>query len=206
MAGLLPIGGSSPGPKAIGVHSPVGVLAGLPACRFATASTPCEQQRSMNRSAQTIFWIIGLGLFWLVLTRGEISSWVVGLPFIVLALWLMHPMRKADPFAGRYRAVGLLNFAGFFVREALLGSIDVSRRVLAARPDVRPGFYDYPIGLQGSFARPFFVGCISLLPGTLSAEWRGESVRIHTLDVEKITSQDVATLENSIARMSGEVA
>jgi multicomponent Na+:H+ antiporter subunit E len=49
-----------------------------------------------------------------------------------------------------------------------------------------------------------FIDSISLLPGTLSADLRGDLVTVHALDVRTDVVEGLATLERRVAALFGE--
>ncbi len=144
-----------------------------------------------------------LALLWLVLAENQLSSWLIGIPFIALALLAVPPGRQ-QPVTFRVDFAGLIRFLRLFIVESIRGGIDVSRRVLAKQPMVNPGFFTYPIRLQGKAAKKLFVGSISLLPGTLCADWIDETAHIHTLDNNSLSVEAVQVLELHIAALFGE--
>jgi len=110
---------------------------------------------------------------WLVLSGGQASSWLVGVPTVVAAVWAGRALRaahSAEAPAARVRWSALPGFALFFLYESLRGGIDVARRLLHRRPAVAPGFIDYRCALPAGGARLLFANSVSLLPGTLSAD------------------------------------
>ncbi len=144
-----------------------------------------------------------LALLWLVLAGNQLSSWLIGVPFIALALLAVPPTSSITK-TFRLNTRGLLQFLRLFIIESIRGGFDVSRRVLAKQPKVNPGFFTYPIRLQGKAARKLFIGSISLLPGTLCADWVDETAHIHTLDNNSLSVDALQTLEQHIAGLFGE--
>ncbi len=144
-----------------------------------------------------------LALLWLVLAENQLSSWLVGIPFIALAL-LALPSGGREPVAFRLQPASLMRFVRLFIIESMRGGVDVSRRVLARQPLVNPGFFSYPMRLQGKVAKKLFVGSISLLPGTLCADWIDATANIHTLDNNSLSVEAVQNLEQHIAALFGE--
>jgi len=144
---------------------------------------------------------IAVGL-WMLLTRGDPASWLVGGPVVALALW--YGSRLPGPAHSSVSLVGILRFIPFFLRESLLGGVDVARRVLAYRPRVRPGFARYPMTLRAEPARVMFANSVSLLPGTLTVQLRDDQLELHTLDTRADHLGDLARLERAVGRIFGE--
>jgi multicomponent Na+:H+ antiporter subunit E len=144
----------------------------------------------------------GLALLWVVLTEGELESWVIGVPAVgvatAAAVWL------GPPAAGRPRLFGLIRFACYFIYRSLVGGVDVARRALHPRLPLTPGLHDYPLRLPpDGLSRVFYTCILSLLPGTLGAELRADWVTVHVLDSRPETLAEIAALEEVIAGVFG---
>ena len=142
-------------------------------------------------------------LVWLLLSGDNWQSWLVGLPTVLLAAWSAVRLRGSDE--GRMHLSGLLRFLPLFIKESVLGGIDVVSRVMRPTMRIAPGFFDYRIGLSQPSARLLFLNTLSLLPGTLTSDLDGDMLRIHALDREADLEQELARLERAVAAVYGEV-
>ncbi len=146
-----------------------------------------------------------LVVIWLLLTAGNLASWVIGIPFIALAIRLQPKAltkdSKKSPFIN---VVGLVQFFYFFIVESLRGGVDVSRRVLGKKLQINPVFYDYSMQLELPQAQQLFISSISLLPGTLCSNQEKNQLLIHTLDQSTDTTQGIKKLERTIGKIFGE--
>jgi multicomponent Na+:H+ antiporter subunit E len=147
---------------------------------------------------------------WILLVGTDPLAWIVGAPAVVAAT-IMHARLRAAPATTDVIAdrsalspSALIGFIPFFLWESLRGGLDVAARVLVPRMRVHPGLHLYSTRLHGSAARVVFVNCISLLPGTLSADLRGSQLTIHALDVTLPLDADLHRLEERVARLFGE--
>lgn len=139
-----------------------------------------------------------VGLWWL-LSDGETTSWLVGLPVVAAASWSVS--RLGAPAAGRISPAGLLLFSVYFLWESVRGGVDVARRTLAPRLRIRPGFTVYRTELTRRDARVLFANCVSLLPGTLAADLRGDRLDVHLLDTGSDTTHQLRRLERAVTRL-----
>lgn len=144
----------------------------------------------------------GLALLWLLLTDGNPGAWVVGVPAVLLAAWVVRPV-GADQ-RGRLSLIGLLRFLPFFVWESMRGGIDVARRVVGPRLRVMPGLVSYAVRLRGPQARLLFVNSASLLPGTLVADIQDDRLQVHALDRNGDFFGELHRLETAVGRVYGE--
>lgn len=140
-----------------------------------------------------------LALFWWVLSNGSLESWVVGGPVVLFAtacsLQLSHGVRY------QWRLTGLISFLPFFFWRSFCGSIDVARRALHPEVLLEPAFMDYSLSLPEGVPRLFMANVVSLLPGTLSAELLGDSLKVHVLDATADVFGELQSLESRVAGM-----
>jgi multicomponent Na+:H+ antiporter subunit E len=155
----------------------------------------------VSRSGLLLLGALG-GLWWL-LSDGETSSWLVGIPVVSAAAWASH--RLGAVRFGSLSWLGLSRYVAFFVWESILGGIDVARRVIAPRMRISPGFASYQIRLRQNGARLLFANSVSLMPGTLAADLRGDCLEIHALDIGSDFSHELRRVEAAVGRVFGEV-
>ncbi len=158
-----------------------------------------SQRLKRHSVTKVLVWVTVFSVLWWVITQGDIGSWLIGLPAVVGASWARI---RIGSFAGtRISLLGLVRFVPYFLWESLRGGTDVALRTLAPRVRVKPGFYRYRTGLHASSARTFFAYCVSLLPGTLTAELQDEWLEIHTLNNASEPFAELVRLERVIARL-----
>ncbi len=136
---------------------------------------------------------------WFILTGVDTTSWMVGVPAVLIASGLS--LMLAPPSQYQISLAGVFRFIPFFLRQSLHGGIDVMRRALSFRQLLDPGLVSYTTFLPEGSARILFANTISLLPGTLSAELHGNSVTIHTLDRGLPIWANIQGLEYHIAAL-----
>jgi multicomponent Na+:H+ antiporter subunit E len=142
-----------------------------------------------------------LALVWLALTGADLRyaplavAIVGGATAVSLAL--------APPARSRLRPAGAIRFVPFFVRQSLLGGMDVARRALAPARPIEPDFIAYPLRLPVGAPRTTFTAVVSLLPGTLSTELVDDALIIHVLDRRLDAAATLANLERRVADLYG---
>jgi len=140
-------------------------------------------------------------LMWVVISRGDLTSWVVGLPSITLAVIVidrLHARGKQGIHVGM-----LPGFIAWFLWNSFRGGIDVALRALKPRLSLHPGFIHYPLHIPQGHARLFLVNVVSLLPGTLSADVEGDDLVLHALDTGADIIVETAYAERRIAELFG---
>ncbi|MCG8017098.1 MAG: Na+/H+ antiporter subunit E [Candidatus Thiodiazotropha sp. 'RUGA'] len=143
-----------------------------------------------------------LSLLWLLLTGEDWSSWLVGLPVVILATWSILLLRA--PTEGRFNLMGFFRFLPYFIWESVLGGIDVASRVVGPKMRIAPGFLSYQMRLSHPSARRLFVNSLSLLPGTLAADLDGDTLQIHALDRAIDPDAELKRLEQMVSAVYGE--
>ena len=140
-------------------------------------------------------------LFWWVLTQGEPASWAIGIPTVlfatIISLWL------SASSSWEWRLNAFLRFVPFFAYCSLKGGVDVACRAFSPSLPLAPAMLDYSLRLREGTARVFFANVVSLLPGTLSADIRGDTLMVHVLDNTLPVFEQLQRLEVAVARLFG---
>lgn len=144
-------------------------------------------------TTSTVLVALWVGFHW-----DDPAGWAVGIPTALIggALTLCLPL--SAPL--RLSPVGGLRFAKFAIVGILLGSIDVSRRSLSPQT-LRPGCIPWRTRLPEGRPRRLFALAITLLPGTLTAQIKGDILTVHALDMSDATNAELAALEAHIAEL-----
>lgn len=150
---------------------------------------------------QWILPFIILALIWMVLTKGDASSWIAGLPSIAIALAAYNSLGIKQNI--RIRAVALPGFIIWFLWNSLKGGIDVTWRVLHPKLPIKPGFIRYELTLTKKGPRVFLINCLSLQPGSLSVDIQENTLILHALDVEANILKEANAAERQVARLFG---
>lgn len=75
-----------------------------------------------------------------------------------------------------------------FTAELLKANLDVARRVLSPSLPIHPGIVEVKTRLKSDIGRLFLANSITLTPGTLTVDIKGDSLFIHWIDA---TSTDI---------------
>jgi len=145
--------------------------------------------------------LLALAGAWWMLTAPEGGGRMAGVVAVLLGV-LLHAALGGSRRV-RLRPVGLISFLPFFVDQSVRGGVDVARRAMAPGLPVSPGFIDYRVGLPEGPSMAFFVNCISLLPGTFSAQLEGRVIRVHLLARSGEVVERLDALEKKVAGLFG---
>src|SRR6516165_11143386 len=101
---------------------------------------------------------------WLMIANWKKEDLPVGVAASALALWIS--LSLLPPTAIRTRFAPLAKLTLRFVSCSITAGVDVARRALLPRLDLRPGFVAAPLTVPPGAARNAFLVYQSLQPGT----------------------------------------
>lgn len=95
----------------------------------------------------------------------------------------------------RWRLIG---FLVFFLKESVLGGIDVAWRALHPRTPIDPAFQRYRMTLPEGQPRTLLISSISMLPGTLSADLEDHNRTLIVHSLNPGAEKSIARLERMV--------
>ncbi|MFA9479670.1 Na+/H+ antiporter subunit E [Phycisphaerales bacterium AB-hyl4] len=140
-------------------------------------------------------------VLWWVLAEGGMYQWWFGVAMAAVGAGLSLALLR--PTGVWVNPLAVMRFVPFFLRQALLGGVDVGRRAVRRPLDVQPTFIDYTLKMESMAARVLFVCMVSLVPGTVSCELRGGEVAVHVLDGRMDARGALDELERHVGAMFG---
>lgn len=144
-----------------------------------------------------VWWLLS-AVLWLVLTRGSVRDWGLGLAFVTGAM--LVAMRLAPREHRRFSLLGLARFVPFFLGLSIVGGVDVALRALRGPASLAPALRRYPVRLEENCpALLFFASVISLIPGTLCVELEERALLLHIVDERRDPSPNLRRLEELAA-------
>lgn len=162
--------------------------------------TDSQQTLSGGRTISALTTTTVLVALWAGFHWDDPVSWTVGVPMALIggALTLCLP----PPVPLRLSPLWGLHFAKFAIVGILRGAVDVSLRSLSPQT-LRPGCIPWRTRLPEGRPRRLFASAITLLPGTLTAQIKGDMLTVHALDLSDATHAELAELEAHIAALYG---
>lgn len=82
----------------------------------------------------------------------------------------------------------------FFLKAIVKSNIDVASRVLKPTLPINPGIVEVKTKLKSRLGRLFLANSITLTPGTITVDIKGDSLFIHWINIDSV-DHDVATKE-----------
>jgi multicomponent Na+:H+ antiporter subunit E len=144
-----------------------------------------------------IFRTFLFGILWWVLTDDIKSLLSIGAPIILLAAWMSVKLLAPIPIS----FTGLVFFTGYFVGSSIRGAVEVAWFALHPQIPINPGMDKYKFHLPLESARVFMANCVSLLPGTLSADMNEEWLIVHILNKSDTFEVELEKMEKCVAHL-----
>lgn len=142
---------------------------------------------------------LAFAVAWWLLAEGRSDGWGVGA--VTVALALVASLVLSPPTRRRISPAGVLIFAGFFLRQSILGGIQVATMALRPRLDLAPAVLEFPLSLPPGPSRVLLVYTLNLLPGTVCLGIEEDVLRLHALDRRLPIATEVSRAQTQIARM-----
>ncbi len=104
------------------------------------------------------------------------------------------------------RIIWFLWYLPIFLWECIKANIDVAYRVLHPKMPIRPGIVKVRIKLKTDIAKTFLANSITMTPGTMSVDIKGNHLYIHWIyirdkEIEKATQIIVNKFEKHLKRI-----
>jgi len=138
---------------------------------------------------------------WWILAEGRVDGWMLGGIAVAAASWTS--IRLLPPGRQPIRLAGLIGFLGFFFWNSLRGGMQVAGMALRGRAALQPGIIELLVMLPPGGAPILLANVLGLMPGTLSVDLDGTSLRLHVLDERLPIVAETRRLEAVIAKMFG---
>jgi multicomponent Na+:H+ antiporter subunit E len=120
---------------------------------------------------------------WLMIASWKEEDLPIGFAASALALWISLSLLPPTAIRPRLALLAKLNLR--FLICSIIAGVDVARRALLPRLNLRPGFVAVPFSLPLGVARNVFLVYSSLQPGTLPTSAEGEVLQVHGLDISQ---------------------
>ncbi|MGM0408804.1 MAG: Na+/H+ antiporter subunit E [Bacteroidota bacterium] len=152
-----------------------------------------------------------LMVVWILLNntlRGEII--IIGLILsVIITLLFGANLRIFDELKFTPASLGYtLIYLFVFLIELIKSNLDVARRVLTPSLPINPGIVKTKTILKSKMGRMILANSITLTPGTLTVDIKGDTLYIHWIDVccediDKATDAIVKKFEKHLVKIYG---
>ena len=142
-----------------------------------------------------LFYFTGI---WIILGEGEFVGPAFAVPTILAACWFSMILAGSEYVLWPHK---VLFYLPLFLLKSFQGGVDVMRRALNPRMPLAPTLFEYPLTLPPGTPRVFFANIITLLPGTVSVDFRGDQLLIHVLNRHGLQTPELRALEKIVAEL-----
>lgn len=128
-----------------------------------------------------------LALAWIALTgQFEPVNFLAG--FVLSYLLLRMVVGNGERQTYFQRAVRLIAFGFFFIKEIILSNFRVARIVLSPRLEISPAIVGVPLDARSDLSIAVLANLITLTPGTLTLDISADRsvMYVHTMHAEEI--------------------
>lgn len=146
---------------------------------------------------QGVLLLLFLSIFWVLLTSLDHQELIAG-GVIVVLLTLIFFWRAAIFSEFQITLKSLIYSIAYifvFLVALIRSNLDVAFRVLNPKLPINPGIVKVKTSLNSKTGRLILANSITLTPGTLTVETKGDHYYIHWIDV---TTQDVKKASHEI--------
>jgi len=81
----------------------------------------------------------------------------------------------------------LFVYLPFFIKEMIKANLDVAYRALHPKMPVKPGIVETKVGLKSDLGKMFVANSITMTPGTIAMDQRGDRIYVHWIYVRDPT-------------------
>lgn len=149
--------------------------------------------------------VLALAAFWFALS-GQTSPFFLGLAgaSILLTLWLVARLRIMGRDASPYhRLPQMLLYVPWLIVQVVKANIAVIARVLGPRHAVDPAVVYLKTSARSDLGRAVFANSITLTPGTVTIDVRGDKLMVHALVREKASAASFEPMDRRAAAAAG---
>ena len=157
---------------------------------------------SANHPRRFFVFLLLLG-FWLAIS-GHYAALMVSLGAASAALVTALSSRMGVIGAGQHRPGFYLRlpfYAVWLLWRIVAANCDVARRILNPKLPISPRFIDIEAVRDDGLLRVVQANSITLTPGTISADFRGDTIRVHALTEEAAERSRKGEFAKQVSRL-----
>ncbi|MBN2280336.1 MAG: Na+/H+ antiporter subunit E [Candidatus Marinimicrobia bacterium] len=141
----------------------------------------------MNKLKHSLILFFMLMVIWLLLTSPDLQEIIAG---VITSAMIVLLTQKLEPVLGDVRItpqsiISVIRFIFVFLRELIVSNLDVAKRVLSPSLPINPGFVIVNTRLKSNIGKLVLANSITLTPGTLTTEVKGQNLYIHWIDIKE---------------------
>jgi multicomponent Na+:H+ antiporter subunit E len=128
----------------------------------------------------------------------------LGAASVALALYISHRMGIVEDGLDPVTLLpGLLVYLPWLFLEIVKSNLHVAARILNPRLPIRPHMIEVKAGQRGDVGRVIYANSITLTPGTVSVDTRGDTITVHALTDEAADGVLTGEMDRRVSRLEG---
>ncbi len=152
---------------------------------------------------------LGLTLFitWLLLSGYFVPLLIsFGILSVILVVFIAHRMDVVDRESHPVHLTFVLpGYWLWLLKEIVLSSIDVTRRILAPKLRITPTLIRVKATQQSDLGKVIYANSITLTPGTVTLDMDGDVLLVHALSREGAASLEEGEMDRRVTRLEGDL-
>jgi len=132
---------------------------------------------------------IVLTLFYFIWTQTTDIGNLLITGFIALVISIVFQNSLFQPMLSPKRWLYSLWYVVYLFIEIIKANFDVARRVITPKIPINPGIVTVKTKLKTAMGRMILANSITLTPGTLTVDIKGDTLYIHWIDVTNIDEE-----------------
>jgi multicomponent Na+:H+ antiporter subunit E len=142
-----------------------------------------------------VIWLANSGVYIPLITG-------LGLASVIFVVMLSRRMNLLDNEAIPFHlSKRLPAYYLWLIKQIVLSNVDVVRRVWGGSRSLSPQVADVKIGELSDMAKVIYANSITLTPGTVVLDLKGQNIRVHSISKEGMESLLEGELGRRIARL-----
>ncbi len=146
--------------------------------------------------------LIGIWLLWSGHYTPQLVSF--GVASCLFVLYLSHRMQIDDEEGAPLLGVRPFIYAPWLIKQIVLANIDVAQRILKPSLPIEPTMIHVKADQRTDLGRVVYANSITLTPGTVSVDVRGNDVVVHALTREGAEFDKSGELNRRVVKMEGQ--
>ena len=132
-----------------------------------------------------IFWTLFLFVLWMVLSSSlALDNIIIG-AVISAGVALFYTMLfKSDNDVEWIRPIGLLEYLFVLIKSLIISNIQINKRILSKELVISPAIVAIKTNLKSDWKKLLLANSITLTPGTLTLDIKGDLLYIHVIDYQ----------------------
>ena len=168
-------------------------------------TAPTGSHRSGPQRGRTVAFFAGLALAWAAWS-GHTEPLMIGFgaASCLAALWLALRMGVVDEEGEpTHVLLGLIGYLPWLVVEIVKSNLHVARVIWTPKMPIQPALLRAPASQRTDLGKAIYANSITLTPGTLSLDVRGEEILVHALTDEARRGLETGEMDRRCTRAEG---